>query len=607
MYLRTEVTDWPSTFDWSDDPLIFGYMQPGYQVTGTVGGSDTGDMIMVPLPALQTVHFTIEGDGVTAVLRDDMESWAFVDGELTHETFHPSTWYFVEVTGSGAYTITMDGLPSDYAPDEEDSTNDVIDYVWMGNTGMVFTGVINGNDTVQDEDTYAAYLAGGITYRWEVESLASDFGTTAGAWLTIYDDAGTEVTGVSYSFSAWGDTPNWIEFTPDTTGTYVLGVTTYADFNDSGSYGVTFDYADRSGDPVQTIPEIGISNVALVENGDTWEAHVTVTLTGDDDTRAISGQIGMYAHDPAAQKDRSFHSFEIAGDASQTTVVVSLGDGTAFATATTLVFNLTGMTDVSLSNDQSFASLSLDSLVLGGDTVSGSEGADTLDGTSRDDSLTGLDGNDLLRGDAGNDTLRAGDGNDTLIGGDGDDFLFGGDTEADLRDLIYGGEGNDSLDGGYGNDELRGDGGNDTITGGFGVDDIFGGEGNDVLTGQAWSDLIFGGNGDDFINGGFGYDRVNGGAGADRFFHLGVADHGSDWIQDYTAADGDVLQYGAAGTADQFQVNFTETANAGTAGVEEAFVIYRPTGQILWALVDGAAQSEINLLMGGVTYDLLSA
>ncbi|SER10562.1 hypothetical protein SAMN04488043_1161, partial [Thalassovita gelatinovora] len=141
--------------------------------------------------------------------------------------------------------------------------------------------------------------------------------------------------------------------------------------------------------------------------------------------------------------------------------------------------------------------------------------------------------------------------------------------------------------------------------GGFGTDTVIGGAGDDVLTGQAWSDLIFGGDGDDFINGGFGYDRVNGGSGADRFYHLGVADHGSDWVQDYTAADGDVLVFGGTASADQFQLNLTETANAGGAGVEEAFVIYRPTGQILWALVDGAAQDEITLMLNGVSHDLL--
>ncbi len=35
-------------------------------------------------------------------------------------------------------------------------------------------------------------------------------------------------------------------------------------------------------------------------------------------------------------------------------------------------------------------------------------------------------------------------------------------------------------------------------------------------------------------------------------------------------------------------------------------MIYRPTGQIMWALVDGAGQSSINLQVGGEVFDLLT-
>jgi serralysin len=239
--------------------------------------------------------------------------------------------------------------------------------------------------------------------------------------------------------------------------------------------------------------------------------------------------------------------------------------------------------------------------------ATGQSGHDRLQGNAADNMLFGEDGNDTLLGEAGNDTLRGGDGSDELNGGAGDDFIFGGETEADLRDVIFGGEGNDSIHGGYGNDELRGDAGNDSIEGGFGVDTVIGGDGDDVLTGSAWSDLIFGGNGNDFINGGFGHDRVNGGEGADKFYHLGIFDHGSDWIQDYDAAEGDVLFWGGApATANDFQVNTADTPDAGVAGVSESFIIYRPTGQIMWALVDGDAQSSINIQIAGQTFDLMS-
>jgi len=237
---------------------------------------------------------------------------------------------------------------------------------------------------------------------------------------------------------------------------------------------------------------------------------------------------------------------------------------------------------------------------------SGAAGAEDEGPTPGRDLLIGTAGADRIDALAGNDTIRGLDGADTLIGNDGDDLVFGGATAADLRDVVYGGNGNDSIDGGYGNDELRGDAGNDTITGASGVDTIIGGTGDDVLTGQTWSDVILGGDGFDFINGGFGHDRVNGGADADRFYHLGVEGHGSDWVQNFSAAEGDMLVFGGTGTIGDFQVNFTETANAGAAGVQEAFVIYKPNSQILWALVDGGALDEINIAIGGTEYDLLS-
>ncbi len=241
-----------------------------------------------------------------------------------------------------------------------------------------------------------------------------------------------------------------------------------------------------------------------------------------------------------------------------------------------------------------------------------SSDVDVINGTAGADSFDGGSGNDRLDGGDGDDTLNGGAGSDTLIGGAGDDVILGGDDASDLRDVVYAGDGDDSIDGGYGNDLLYGDAGNDNMAGGFGADTVIGGVGNDVMTGSAWGDELFGGDGNDFLNGGFGHDRVNGGAGADKFYHLGIFDHGSDWIQDYTAADGDVLVFGnASATAADFQVNLAHTADgagvrSGDANVQEAFVIYRPTGQIMWALVDGDAQAEINIQIAGVVTDLLA-
>ena len=226
--------------------------------------------------------------------------------------------------------------------------------------------------------------------------------------------------------------------------------------------------------------------------------------------------------------------------------------------------------------------------------------------TSGDDELS-LDAPGTLNGLAGDDSLIGSSGADTLIGGDGNDTIKGSDTDTDLRDAIYGGDGNDEISGAHGNDELRGDNGNDTIDGGFGVDTVIGGNGNDVLSGGAFSDVVFGGNGNDFINGGFGSDRLNGGEGADQFFHIGVEGHGSDWIQDFSNTQDDILVFGnTAASIDDFQVNFAETDGAGDSGTHEAFVIYKPTGQIMWALVDGGDQDQIHLRIDGTDYDLLA-
>ena len=252
----------------------------------------------------------------------------------------------------------------------------------------------------------------------------------------------------------------------------------------------------------------------------------------------------------------------------------------------------------------------------GNDTMYSYDGQDVLQGGDGNDVLYSMDGNSTLMGGNGNDVLysrensdrlEGGDGADTLYGGGGDDFLYGGSSNNDLRDVIFGGAGHDVIDGGYGNDSLRGDGGNDTITGGWGVDTIVGGEGNDILTGQVYSDLIFGQEGDDFINGGFGSDRVNGGSGADQFYHLGINDHGSDWIQDFSTAEGDRLVFGNANALlSNFVISRATTPTAGDDNVQEVFITYIPAGRVVWALVDGDLNTEINIQIGQQVFDLLA-
>ena len=188
----------------------------------------------------------------------------------------------------------------------------------------------------------------------------------------------------------------------------------------------------------------------------------------------------------------------------------------------------------------------------------------------------------------------------TIVGNvalsDQDDRFLG--VHGLLDGVLSGGAGHDVLRSGWGDDQVLGDDGRDTL---------YGNAGDDILSGGAGADLIFGNDGDDFINGGFGYDRINGGAGADTFFHQGLAGHGSDWIQDYSAAEGDQLMAGLwQAEAGDFALRLAHTPGAGAADVDEAFVVHLPTGQILFALVDGAAQESITLrLTDGTVLDLM--
>ncbi|MCU9840104.1 fasciclin domain-containing protein [Ruegeria sp. WL0004] len=244
------------------------------------------------------------------------------------------------------------------------------------------------------------------------------------------------------------------------------------------------------------------------------------------------------------------------------------------------------------------------------DLIDAGGGNDVVRGGAGNDIVIGAAGNDRLLGETGNDLLRGGDGNDTLNGAEGADTIFGGDSDSDLGDWIYAGESSDLVDAGGGNDVVYGGGGADTISGGAGTDFLAGQDGDDVLAGNGLSDQIFGNAGNDFINGGFGFDRLNGGEGADRFYHLGISDHGTDWIQDYNADEGDVLVFGQSDASiDDFVIHMTHAGIVGgnppgDEAIEEVFVDYN--GQVIFALVDGAAQSSIIINIGGTEYDLLS-
>ena len=238
--------------------------------------------------------------------------------------------------------------------------------------------------------------------------------------------------------------------------------------------------------------------------------------------------------------------------------------------------------------------------------ASAGDHSDFAIGDNGNDTILAGAGNDLLVGAAGDDSLDGGNGVDRLFGSTGNDTLIGGTTDDDLGDMLFGQQGDDLLRGGAGNDHLLGDVGHDTLEGGLGSDTLEGASGDDLLLGGALSDEIYDGDGFDFINGGFGHDRINlrEGGGADQIFHAGVEGHGTDWIRGFEEEDALVVPEGFV--ASDFLVQTAATTGTGSADVDELFVTYQLTGQILWALVDGADLSQLTLRIDGVPYDLLA-
>ncbi len=240
----------------------------------------------------------------------------------------------------------------------------------------------------------------------------------------------------------------------------------------------------------------------------------------------------------------------------------------------------------------------------GDDTLYGEAGDDVLNGYGGDDYLDSGVGDDVLHGDyypedAGDDVLIAGAGRDAADGGKGMDYLDAGAGD----DLLSGGAGVDILFGGDGADHLFGDrlqgvavdsspwdiliedqwGENpygelsfnyaflfenlenlappiseqlgDVIDGGAGNDFIWGDGGDDYLDGGDGADYILAGNGDDWTVGGRGNDVLIGDEGEDTFVYNDG--DGSDVVKAYaaTAADRDVVSFGAGISADDATVS----------------------------------------------------
>ncbi|WP_430463299.1 nidogen-like domain-containing protein [Tabrizicola sp.] len=233
------------------------------------------------------------------------------------------------------------------------------------------------------------------------------------------------------------------------------------------------------------------------------------------------------------------------------------------------------------------------------DRLSGSTGVDRLYGLTGRDHLFGGAGNDQLYGEAGDDLLHGDGGADLLDGGLGFDMAGYGSSRAGLRvDLAR-----PALNTG----DARGDRyvSIEGLRGSDFADRLFGDGRANRLEGGAGRDRLFGRDGADTLDGGAGQDWLTGGAGADSFVLRSRADAG-DLVMDYNPDEGDALVIALAGLSRAvLAVRVQTVAGAGAATTPEALIVHRPSGQVLFTLVDAGRLEDIFLRIGSVSYDLV--
>jgi len=485
MYIFSETTDWTDTFDFSQN--LGGYIQPGYTVTGTVGGSDTGDYIRTSMAYGQPYTFVLSGEGVSFEMLDDGNPVvAQINGNtLTYTTTHPSDFADIRVTGNGSYSVAMVGIAADYVPDEDSGT-------MVGAPDLEFgtsiSGVINGSGGTRETDYYAIQVFSGQTYNFAMTQADSPYGATSGAEIQILDAAGDPIlTGGSWSASAWDNGATYT-FSPSVSGVYYVRADTY--FGSFGAYTLTASIGDAP---------TAIANVDAVTADEGFgTTSVTVRIALDAATLDnISGTITLTAADADYSRAATTFDATFTVESGDTFVDVTIPAGTVsdFGEDTVFVASIAEVNNAQIG--QGF---------LASETYN--SGANTAS-----------EGDDVLRGTQGRDSINALGGDDNISG-------LGG------RDLLIGGAGDDTLNGGRGNDIIRAGSDNDQLSGAAGRDRLFGNSGQDQLFGNKGNDRLYGNNGRDTLNGGSGDDLLKGGGQADTFVFSGA--FGNDTIQDFS-------------------------------------------------------------------------
>ncbi|MCC1482938.1 hypothetical protein J1C52_14990, partial [Roseibaca sp. Y0-43] len=417
MYSLTETTDWSGEFDFSSSD--YGHIQTGHTVSGTVGGEDLIDLVPLSLAVGETYTFSYEGnvsltilDGGIDTMSPDYEMGAapIVTGNsITFTAHHPSDAYAIAISGDGEYSVTWEGIAADHLQDEDlgnlASAPDLL-------IGSSITGVLNGTDNgggfydFTPETDYFEFTAfAGQTYHFSMVQASSIFGASSGGHLILKDANGDEVSGVTWSASAWEDGAT-LSFTPDSTGVYYIGAQSWFGF--AGAY-VLESYTDNNAPNVSA----SVSDPVFVTTG-AGASEILVTVSLDSVAMEnISGVVDLTFVDG---------NYSIPAEEQATNFTIAAG-----TQSVTLRFDVETLP---LTGHETYVIASLGSVIGAGietgfgDNLYINPASDMP--TPNDDQLIGTDDTNTIRGLGGADVIEGLGGNDVLVGNAGSDTIWGG-------------------------------------------------------------------------------------------------------------------------------------------------------------------------------------
>jgi VCBS repeat-containing protein len=447
-------------------------------------------------------------------------------GQTTTDTFSYTMKDGANAQSTATVTMTITGV--------NDAPTAVADTGAVGEDGPALTLDVLANDTDPD---------GG-----DSKTLVSAANSTAGATVTADVAAGT----VSYNPGALFQS---LGAGQTTTDTFTYTMKDGANVQSTATVTVTVTGANDAPTAVADTGAVGEDGPAVTLTAASLLANDTDVDAGDTKTlvsvqaAGARGLVALVGGDVVYNPAGRFEDLDV-GQSATDTFTYTMQDRSGALSTATVTMTIAGAYDeppagpgpsgpsrFPLLGQDSFAGLASNDTFAGGDgddTLDGGEGADSLDGDRGADSVAGGEGGDFLRGLDDNDRIDGGAGDDTVNGNKGEDSVHGGAGQ----DWVYGGQGADSVDGGEGDDPyVNGNIGDDLVHGGVGNDSVYGGQNNDT---------VYGDEGNDRLSGDLGDDILFGGAGADRFVF--GANSGADWVLDFNAGQGDLIQIGVGVT-----------------------------------------------------------